>query len=434
MSIKQTIKVKTFTGSGSIDFEEDRKESLGEVNNAKALSDQVTKLQSLEDEIDEQEKKLKELKRNQELLSGEVIPTMMTEMNISTLKLADGSAVEVKPVYGASIPAAKKEDAFNWLRENGLGDLIKNEITVAFGRNEDNKAQQYAVLAQGQGYEPVQKLKVEPMTLKALVRERLESGQEMPSDLFNVAQKKSAQLPANIFEEDAAKGLGKLGQEDLALPFLKILGQLSPEVNKRDGKYVEGAEPGMIFNSVSGELYDGMKGITVVPCFYKLEYIEWKDRGEGSGGPVQIHDSSSDIMSQTKADANYKDRLPNGNYVEKTASHFVLITNPTAATALISMKSTQLKISRKWNSMMAGIKMKGKNGMFTPASFSHEYKLKTVQMSNDKGTWFGWEVQKIGPVANAELYQQAKAFAESISKGDVKAKHGETDKKDSSHF
>ena len=186
MSIKQTIKVKTFTGSGSINFEEDRKESLGEVDNAKALSDQVTKLQVLEDEIVEQEKKLKELKRNQELLSGEVIPTMMTEMNISTLKLADGSAVEVKPVYGASIPVAKKEEAYTWLRENGLGDLIKNEITVAFGRNEDNKAMAYANLAQGQGYEPIQKLKVEPMTLKALVRERLESGQEMPSDLFNV--------------------------------------------------------------------------------------------------------------------------------------------------------------------------------------------------------------------------------------------------------
>ena len=249
-----------------------------------------------------------------------------------------------------------------------------------------------------------------------------------------VAEKKTAGLPANVFEEDAAKGLGNIGQQDLALPFLKILGQLSPEVNKRDGKYVEGAEPGMIFNSVSGELYDGTKGITVVPCYYKLEYIEWKDRGEGSGGPVQIHESSSDIMSQTKTDANYKDRLPNGNYIDKTASHFVLITNPTAATALISMKSTQSKISRKWNSMMAGIKMKGKNGLFTPASFSHEYRLRTVQQSNDKGTWFGWEVQKIGPVANAELYQQAKAFAESISVGNVKAKHGEADKKDSSHF
>ena len=184
--IDENTKVKVFTGSGSINFEDDRKESIGEVDNAKALSDQVTKLQSLEDEIEEQEKKLKELKRNQELLSGEVIPTMMTEMNISTLKLADGSAVEVKPVYGASIPVAKKEEAYTWLRENGLGDLIKNEITVAFGRNEDNKAVAYATLAQGQGYEPIQKLKVEPMTLKALVRERLESGQEMPSDLFNV--------------------------------------------------------------------------------------------------------------------------------------------------------------------------------------------------------------------------------------------------------
>ena len=245
-----------------------------------------------------------------------------------------------------------------------------------------------------------------------------------------VAEKKSAGLPSNVFEDDAAKGLGAIGQEDLALPFLKILGQLSPEVNKRDGKYVEGAEPGMIFNSVSGELYDGVKGINVIPCFYKLEYIEWKDRGEGLGAPVAIYDSSSDIMSKTKPDANYKDRLPNGNYIEKTASHFVIITGDSPSTALISMKSTQLKISRKWNSMMSGIKMKGANGMFTPASFSHIYKLKTTQMSNDKVTWFGWEVSKIGPVTDKGLYDQAKSFSENISKGSVKAKHGEEKPKD----
>jgi len=240
-----------------------------------------------------------------------------------------------------------------------------------------------------------------------------------------VTEKKSAPLPANMFEEDAAKGLGSIGQDDLALPFLKILGQLSPEVNKRDGKYVEGAEPGMIFNSVSGDLYDGVKGIDVIPCFYKLEYIEWKDRGEGPGAPVAIYDSSSDIMSKTKADANYKDRLPNGNYIEKTASHFVIINGDSPSTALISMKSTQLKISRKWNSMMSGIKLKGKNGLYTPASFSHIYKLKTTQMSNDKGTWFGWEVSKVGPITDASIYQQAKTFSDSISKGAVKAKHGE---------
>jgi len=170
----------------TIDFEQDQREDLDSVNAAKSLSDQVVKLKTLEDELIQKENELKKIKQHIEIVSGEVIPTMMQEMNISTLKLADGSSVEVKPVYGASISASKKEEAYTWLRENGLGDLIKNEVTVSFGRNEDNKASSYAILAQGQGYEPVQKLKVEPMTLKALVRERLESGQEMPSDLFNV--------------------------------------------------------------------------------------------------------------------------------------------------------------------------------------------------------------------------------------------------------
>ena len=150
--------------SMSIDFEKDQREDLDSANDANKLSDQVVKLQELEAELLVKEQEYKEMKRKVELVSSEVIPTMMQEMNISTLKLADGTSVEVKPVYGASIPADKKEEAYKWLRENGLGDLIKNEVTVAFGRSEDNKAQQYAVLAQGQGYEPIQKLKVEPMT------------------------------------------------------------------------------------------------------------------------------------------------------------------------------------------------------------------------------------------------------------------------------
>ena len=170
----------------NIDFEQDQRENLDGANHANKLSDQVVKLQQLEEELLVKEQELKELKRKVELVSGEVIPTMMQEMNISTLKLADGSSVEVKPVYGASIPIAKREEAFKWLRDNDLGDLIKNEVTVAFGRGEDNKAADYATLAQRQGFEPVQKLKVEPMTLKALVRERLEAGQEIPTDLFNV--------------------------------------------------------------------------------------------------------------------------------------------------------------------------------------------------------------------------------------------------------
>jgi hypothetical protein len=170
----------------NINFEQDQTNSLTQINDAKSLSDQVVKLKNLEDKILNAEENLKKLKEEADVLSGEVIPTMMTEMNISTLKLADGTAVEVKPIYGASISAERKEEAFNWLRENGLGDLIKNEITVSFGRNEDNKAIAYANLAAERGYQPSQKLKVEPMTLKALVRERIEAGKDMPSDLFNV--------------------------------------------------------------------------------------------------------------------------------------------------------------------------------------------------------------------------------------------------------
>ena len=236
-----------------------------------------------------------------------------------------------------------------------------------------------------------------------------------------VATKKEGALAVNMFEADANKGAQNISQEDLALPFLKILGQLSPEVNKRDGKYVEGAEPGKIINTVTNQLYDS---VDVVPVFYKRQYIEWQDRGTSSGAPVAIHEAGSDIINQTKRDASYKDRLPNGNYLDNTANHFVLQLGDNPQTALISMKSTQLKVSRKWNSMMMGIKMQGKNGLFTPPTYSHIYKLSTVQMSNDKGTWFGWDVAKVGPVEDADLYNMAKQFAASVGKGETQAKFG----------
>jgi hypothetical protein len=246
-------------------------------------------------------------------------------------------------------------------------------------------------------------------------------------------KKEGGALATNVFEADANQGSQNISQEDLALPFLKILGQLSPEVNKRDGKYVEGAEPGKIINTVTNELYDT---INVVPCHYKRQYIEWQDRGQSTGAPVAIHEADSDIISQTTRDKSYKDRLPNGNYLDNTANHFVLQLGDTPQSALISMKSTQLKVSRKWNSMMMGLKMQGKNGLFTPPTYSHIYKLKTVQMSNDKGTWFGWDVEKVGPVIDKAIYDMAKNFAISVGKGEIEAKHSSEEplNKDSSNY
>ncbi|MDC3295068.1 hypothetical protein OAU79_00120 [bacterium] len=249
-----------------------------------------------------------------------------------------------------------------------------------------------------------------------------------------VATKNEGALAVNMFEADADKGSQNMTQEDLALPFLKVLGQLSPEVNKRDGKYVEGAEPGMILNTVTNEVFDGAKGIDVLPVFYERKYVEWQDRGEGKGAPVAIHDASSDIMSQTTRDKSFKDRLPNGNYLENTANHYVVVLGDSPQTALISMKATQLKISRKWNSIMMGIKLNGKNGLFTPPTYSHIYNLKTVQMSNDKGTWFGWEVSKVGPVSDQSVYGIAKSFADQVGKGDVQVKHGSDESKTDSPY
>jgi len=170
----------------SINFEEDQAKVITKTDNIQSLADQVERLENLNQEVKKDEEDLKQKKKNLEHLSGEVIPTMMSEMGLSHLKLMDGSSVDVKPHYSATITIANKEAAFKWLRNNGLGDIIKNEILVSFGRNEDNKAADYAVLAQERGFQPTQKLKVEPMTLKALVRERIEAGKEMPTELFNV--------------------------------------------------------------------------------------------------------------------------------------------------------------------------------------------------------------------------------------------------------
>ena len=170
----------------AINFEEDQQDAMKKTGNIQSLADQVERLEGVSSEIEDTEARIKLLKKKRDHISGEVIPTMMSEMGLAELKLHDGSHLKVSTSYRATITEANKESAFNWLRNNGLGDIIKNEILVSFGRNEDNKAADYAALAQERGFQPTQKLKVEPMTLKALVRERIEAGKEMPTELFNV--------------------------------------------------------------------------------------------------------------------------------------------------------------------------------------------------------------------------------------------------------
>ena len=180
-----------------INFEEDQQDAMDKTKNIQSLADQVQMLEGLYKRIETGESSIKELKKEYQRISGEVIPTMMSEMGLSELKLSDGSHLKVSTTYRATITEANKETAFNWLRDNGLGDIIKNEILVSFGRNEDNKAADYAELAKGQGFQPTQKMKVEPMTLKALVRERIEAGKEMPTEIFGVFSENKTTIKRN---------------------------------------------------------------------------------------------------------------------------------------------------------------------------------------------------------------------------------------------
>ena len=146
MSIKQQIKFKD-----TIDFEQDQQDAMKRTDSLYSLADQVEKLEAMQQQLEIQEEAIKEKKKQIQHISGEVIPTMMSEMGLAELKLHDGSHLKVSTSYRATITEANKEAAFNWLRNNGLGDIIKNEISVSFGRNEDNKAASYAELAKGQG-------------------------------------------------------------------------------------------------------------------------------------------------------------------------------------------------------------------------------------------------------------------------------------------
>ena len=176
-----------------IDFEQDQQEII-EKTDISTLSRYCLMLQNLEDQMLNMEKDLKKLKEEADKIGSEIIPNLLAEQGLSSLKLADGSSIDIRKSYKCTIKKDQVESAFKWLRDNGLGDLIKNEVAVQFGKGEDNKAEQLLGLAVREGYEPSQKQKVEPMTLKALYRERIEAGLDMPSEFFNTFVKDQTKI------------------------------------------------------------------------------------------------------------------------------------------------------------------------------------------------------------------------------------------------
>ena len=233
-----------------------------------------------------------------------------------------------------------------------------------------------------------------------------------------VTEKSSTALaPLSVFEEDAGSGLENIGAEDVTVPRLKILQALSPEVNTRDGKYIKDSAAGDITNTVTRELFQGEEGCTVIPVTYKRYYLEWQPREEG-GGLIKQHTDNAILGQTTKIEKN-QDALPNGNYIQTSATHYALVIDGDSfQTVMIPMSGTQLKKSRAWNSVASTLKVKAGDGrVFTPPIYSQKYRLTTVPESNDLGNWFGWNIELIGQLGEDEmfLYEAAKQFKESIN-------------------
>lgn len=170
-----------------MDFESAASDLTSVSDNAlSGVANLVRRQLALENEIENLEELLKERKGELKSVSEDLLPAALEEHGLKELRMADGSIVSVQSYYGASIPKDRTDEAFNWLRTNDFGDLIKNVVSVSFGRNEDNTAKNLLGELNSKGFATNQKEWVEPMTLKAFVKEQVEKGREIPSDLFGI--------------------------------------------------------------------------------------------------------------------------------------------------------------------------------------------------------------------------------------------------------
>ena len=239
-----------------------------------------------------------------------------------------------------------------------------------------------------------------------------------------VATAKNTALSADLLDDmmlDAGEGAA-FSADEMQIPFVRLLQALSPQLNKKKAEYIDGASSGDAFNNVTGQYWDGEKGITVIPCYQTTKYLEFTPREMGGGFRGEINPNNPVLQQTTRSGS--KEILPNGNELVKSDQHFCLIVDEDGGfqPAVIDMKSTQLKVSRRWKTQIAMQKVTLPDGRkVTPPVFATMWKLRSVEESNDQGSWSNWAVEKVGLVKDRDLYQEARTFRKSIEAGEVKA-------------
>jgi len=254
----------------------------------------------------------------------------------------------------------------------------------------------------------------------------------------SVAKKEEAGLPAALMDDIiATAGEGATYEaSELQIPFIRVAQGTSPQLKKSDAKYIADLRQGDIFNTVSGEIWDGEKGITVIPCYQVTTYPEFLPEDQG-GGYLGLRSPDDPDLQRTQRQGA-KEFLPNGNEVIKSDQHFCMILGEGGMyePAIVDFKSTGLKVSRRWKTQIAMQKVKDSKGvMRTPALFATMWKLSVVEESKTVDgqlrSWYNWQVEKVGFVQDKGLFDEAKAFRESVMKGEAKAASEDQPVKDS---
>lgn len=240
-----------------------------------------------------------------------------------------------------------------------------------------------------------------------------------------VAKAKETALSTDLMNDifDMAGEGTSFDSSEMQIPFVRVAQSLSPQLNKKKGEYIEGLSAGDAYNTLTGEMWPGETGLVVVPCFQTTKYLEFVPRTSGGGfrGEISANDP---ILQRTSRDGS-KEILPNGNELVKSDQHFCLIVGEDGMTqpVVIDMKSTQLKVSRRWKTNINQLKVRHPETgeIKSPPVFGFMWRLKTVEETNDKGDFYNWSVEKVGMVETRELLMEGKAFRDGVMRGELKA-------------
>ena len=238
-----------------------------------------------------------------------------------------------------------------------------------------------------------------------------------------VAQRKTTQVVASeldkMLEADAGVGLENITTEDMQIPFIRIIQALSPQLQKDDPLYIKGAEQGDIFNTVSQEVYKQDEGVIVVPAFFEKKFLEFQLRSSGGGFVRELAADDKDITMTSREGTI--ELLPNGNELVRTHQHLVIAQSAdgTIAPSVLDMKKTQLKVSRRWNTLKNSARLP--SGALMPI-YGTAWQLTTVLEANDQGKWFNYKLDRVNDITPTieKMMLEARNMYQGVSKGEVK--------------